>query len=105
VRTETTHERGEIGRNWRWSMEIALGFSLVMAFGVLAALCQYVQRLPVAPACPCCSAVTRMTHSGPDPLRFVPHLVATSHGECTRCGWSGRMRWKWATRTARRSLD
>jgi hypothetical protein len=82
-------------------MEIALGLSLAIALGAVLAIRQYVQRLPVAPACPCCSAVTRMSHSGPDPLRFVPHLVATSRGECTRCGWSGRMRWKWAPRTLR----
>lgn len=86
-------------------MEIALGFSLVALLAGVVALGHYVQRLPVAPACPCCSAVTRVNHSGPDPLRFVPHFVATSLGECTRCGWSGRMRWKWATRTARPPFD
>lgn len=63
----------------------------------------YIRALPVAPACPCCSATTRQSYGAADALRFLPHLTATSLGECGRCGWRGRMRWKWATRIARQN--
>ena len=65
------------------------------------ALHLYLARLPVAPACPSCSATTRAT---PDLAlaRLLPAMLITSRGECGRCGWHGRMRWQWATRTAPR---
>ena len=81
-------------------MTITLCLTLIAAAPFL--IHRYVRRLPVAPACPCCSATTRQfTHAG-DFFRFVPQLTATTLGECTRCGWRGRMRWKWATRAERR---
>lgn len=62
----------------------------------------YVQRLPVAPACPSCRAVTRAVEREclVAPVRSL--LPSTFVGECGRCGWRGRMRWRWATRTAGR---
>lgn len=71
---------------------------LMIAPGILQ---MYVQRLPVAPACPSCRATTRELHLGRDLLRVVPLLTTTTRGECTRCGWTGRMRWKWAARRVR----
>lgn len=79
-------------------LEAALG-ALLIALPV--ALCLYLQRLPVAPACPSCRAVTREVSRGWSSLQMVPALATTFLGECTRCGWRGRMRWRWATRTVR----
>lgn len=78
------------------------GAALFVAVVMLPVLLQwYVQRLPQAPGCPTCRVTTR-------PLqecaleRMVPLFASTSRGECTRCGWRGRMRWRWATRTVPR---
>jgi hypothetical protein len=64
----------------------------------------YVRRLPVAPVCPACSSVAREIDSG-DLLRFLPLLATTFVGECSGCGWRGRMRWRWAPRRVRRGHD
>lgn len=73
--------------------------------GVLVALPfllqRYVERLPVAPACPSCRSVTRETASRMPALHLLPSLAVTFVGECGRCGWRGRMRWRWAPRRAR----
>jgi len=56
---------------------------------------RYLWRLPEAPACPECRAVTlaAASRAGWVPLsRVVPVTVR----ECSRCGWRGRMRWRWA---------
>lgn len=78
-------------------------FGALLAFLVLPSLLLqvYFQRLPTAPQCPSCRAVTRQVREWLL-LWWVPSLTATSRGECTRCGWHGRMRWKWATRSAGR---
>ena len=65
-------------------------------------LLAYVQRLPVAPACPTCRAVTRAVDRECLAGAARSLLPATYVGECGRCGWRGRLRWRWATRTAGR---
>jgi hypothetical protein len=65
------------------------------------ALQYYLNRLPVAPACPTCRATTRVMREWMLP-GWVPVLAATSRSECGQCGWRGRMRWQWAARTALR---
>lgn len=72
---------------------------LVIATPVLAAL--YLRTLPEAPACPGCSAVTRIASQD----RFghlLREMRVSAVRECTRCGWRGRMRWRWAPRRIRR---
>lgn len=71
--------------------------SLAVPFVLLA----YFQRLPVAPSCPLCRALTRERESRWGALPVVTLLPTTYLGECTRCGWHGRMRWRWATRSVR----
>lgn len=67
------------------------------------ALQLYLQRLPVAPACPSCRATTRAVGARRSlALDILPALVATYVGECARCGWRGRMRLRWARGTVRR---
>jgi hypothetical protein len=83
-------------------MDTTIGICLALVAAAPFLIHRYVRGLPVAPACPSCSAITRETRAAVDPFRVIPHLTATSLGECTRCGWRGRMRWKWATRAARR---
>jgi hypothetical protein len=61
----------------------------------------YVHRLPEAPSCPTCRRTTRPVSEW-QVARWVPALAATSLGECTQCGWRGRMRWRWAARPVRR---
>ncbi len=80
----------------------AFGAAALLAVLILPLIVQlYIQRLPQAPACPTCRATTR-------PLqewlvwRWMPAIATTSLGECTSCGWRGRMRWRWAPRTAPR---
>lgn len=63
----------------------------------------YLQRLPVAPSCPSCRATTRAVGArGWLALDSLPALMATYIGECARCGWRGRLRWRWATDKVRR---
>lgn len=79
-----------------------LGFALAALCAVAPLLLlRYVQQLPVAPACPACRAVTRA-----EPFRWslahvLPLLGTTYRAECTRCGWRGRMRWRWAPKSLR----
>lgn len=80
----------------------SVGAAVLVAVLILPIVTQlYLYRLPVAPACPTCRATTRPRQEWLL-LRWVPALGATSLGECTECGWRGRMRWRWATRTASR---
>lgn len=85
-------------------MEISLfGMALAaVSFAAPLLVLAYIQRLPVAPACPSCRAVTREIDRSWLPLWVVQLLSTTYLGECTRCGWRGRMRWRWATRSVRR---
>jgi hypothetical protein len=62
---------------------------------------RYLRRLPPAPACPCCHAVARVTDRT-SALAWVPGFAPTFLAECVRCGWAGRMRWKWARDAARK---
>ena len=69
-----------------------------VAAPALAAL--YLARLPYAPECPCCRAVTspRRGHGLLDRLGLL--ASATPVRNCARCGWAGRMRWKLAPQRA-----
>lgn len=80
-------------------------FAAALAALALAApflLGVYVQRLPIAPSCPSCRAVTREAELRCLGASLRSFLPATYVGECGRCGWRGRLRWRWATRTAGR---
>jgi hypothetical protein len=80
-------------------MTYTLALALVVALCLLAAptvLGLYLQRLPVAPDCPCCRALTREASIAALSDRWVGTAVATMVRECTSCGWRGRMRWRWA---------
>jgi hypothetical protein len=73
--------------------------TLALAFASLVVpllLYAYHARLPWAPSCPCCRAVTREVGSGWSALALVPSFASTSVSECGSCGWRGRMRWRWA---------
>lgn len=61
----------------------------------------YLHRLPYAPECPRCRAVTGQPSEAGVADRFLSLLSATSLRICTRCGWAGRMRWKLAAERAR----
>jgi hypothetical protein len=78
--------------------------TLLLVTALLAApylVHQYVARLPWAPTCPSCRAVTREVLSRWSPIEFMPSLASTSLSECGVCGWRGRMKWKWARETFR----
>ncbi len=80
-------------------------FTAVLAALALAApflVSAYVQRLPVAPGCPSCRAVTRTVERRCSTIRVPSLFAATYIGECARCGWRGRLRWRWATRPSGR---
>jgi hypothetical protein len=65
------------------------------------AITRYLARLPYAPECPHCRAVTsqRTVHGVIDRLCSV--VTATPVRTCARCGWAGRMRWRPAWERAR----
>lgn len=80
---------------------IALAGVLVLITAAL--LRRYVWGLPEAPSCPTCCMVTRaavVDDLMPDFL--LTSVSVTAVRECTRCGWHGRMRWRWAVRRVRR---
>ena len=76
---------------------LSIVFVLLVA-GMLASwvLTRYVGRLPYAPECPHCRAVTgqRLAHGRLEHL--YARMTATAVRSCTRCGWAGRMRWRLA---------
>lgn len=75
---------------------------LVMVITVVWMLSRYVGRLPYAPECPHCWAITgqRPAHGWPEYL--CERLTATAVRTCARCGWAGRMRWRLAPERVRR---
>lgn len=83
--------------------EQLLTFALM---GILLAapllLDRYLRQLPVAPACPSCRAVAREVNLSHSLLDLLPAFGRTFVAECIRCGWRGRMRWRWAADRARR---
>ncbi|HYH82524.1 MAG TPA: hypothetical protein VEX86_22225 [Longimicrobium sp.] len=72
---------------------------LVLAVGAAVAprmVANYTGRLPYAPECPACHAVTSQTARHPLADRLCALIDATPVRTCTRCGWAGRMRWRLA---------
>ncbi|MQA89951.1 MAG: hypothetical protein GEU90_06930 [Gemmatimonas sp.] len=57
---------------------------------------RYLRHLPVAPECPSCRAVAREVDLTFSILAKIPAFARTFMAECARCGWRGRMRWRWA---------
>jgi hypothetical protein len=74
-----------------------IGFVLLVA--VMAApwvVTHYLGRLPYAPECPHCNAVTGQRPAQGAFERAYEALTASAVRSCTRCGWAGRMRWRLA---------
>jgi hypothetical protein len=65
------------------------------------AVSHYLGRLPYAPECPHCGAVTGQTAHRGAVDRACALLAATPVRTCARCGWAGRMRWRPAYERAR----
>lgn len=66
--------------------------ALAAALGVMLSAA----RLPYAPECPDCRAMTavRPVRHALDRLWALAEATPVRH--CARCGWSGRMRWRMA---------
>jgi hypothetical protein len=80
-----------------WTMLVTMLVLLLAAAAVIPwTITHYVHRLPYAPECPHCHAVTGQppTHGLLD--RLCALLAATPVRTCARCGWAGRMRWRLA---------
>ncbi|HEX8904760.1 MAG TPA: hypothetical protein VF771_07965 [Longimicrobiaceae bacterium] len=77
-----------------------LAMAIVLVVGILAVvpwtLTHYVHRLPYAPECPHCRAVTAQAPAHGPVDRVCALLAATPVRHCARCGWTGRMRWRLA---------
>ena len=76
-----------------------MAFVLVLLVALMLAqwmLARWVGRLPYAPGCPHCHAVTgqRPAHGRLELL--YARFTATAARTCTRCGWAGWMRWRLA---------
>lgn len=56
----------------------------------------HLAHLPVAPQCPDCRTVTTILGRPTLLDRVLGQLGNAAARECTRCGWSGRMRWRLA---------
>jgi hypothetical protein len=80
-------------------LAMALAVSVLLFMGP-SLLRQYVERLPEAPSCPACRSTTRQSLSSVVG-DWIPALSMTVVRECARCGWRGRMRWRWALRHVR----
>jgi len=81
-----------------------LAWVLVLAVAVAVTprmLSNYVGRLPFAPECPHCHAVTSHTARHRLADRLCALIDATPVRTCARCGWAGRMRWRLAPEHAR----
>jgi hypothetical protein len=78
---------------------------LVLLIGLVAGipwmLSHYVHRLPYAPECPHCRAVTGQPRAHGFIDRACALLAATPVRTCARCGWAGRMRWRLAQERVR----
>jgi hypothetical protein len=57
---------------------------------------RYLQRLPDAPLCPGCHALTRGPNEPGMAACLLPILATTVFRECLTCGWKGRMRLRFA---------
>ncbi|MDB4947786.1 MAG: hypothetical protein JWM27_435 [Gemmatimonadetes bacterium] len=77
-------------------MLLLVWVGMALAAAASFAVLHYVHRLPVAPECPRCRAVTAERPRGTALDRLCGALAATPVRRCGRCGWSGRMRWRWA---------
>jgi hypothetical protein len=80
-----------------WTI-LVLAVALAVAATIVAA--HYLTRLPYAPECPQCRAVTADALAGSALDRLWVAMATTPLRRCTRCGWQGRMRWRWATQRA-----
>lgn len=75
---------------------------LLFAFALSApwAASHYLARLPYAPECPSCRAVTTPPGRAGALDRLYALAAATCVRRCGRCGWAGRMRWRLAEQRA-----
>jgi hypothetical protein len=80
---------------------VTLGLLALFGLGAPVLVWWYVQRLPFAPDCPSCRAVTRQASEGVVLTRWILGAATTVVRECTSCGWHGRMRWRWAPTRSR----
>jgi len=85
-------------------MMLVLMVIVMVALAVLilpASFDQYVRRLPDAPRCPGCRALTRGSGGPGLVAALLPVLATTMIRECSVCGWRGRMRLRFAIEGAR----
>ena len=84
------------------SMVATMVITLAVLLGASYLAANYLWRLPYAPECPACKSVTsqRARTSRVDGLLARRASVSARH--CTRCGWSGRMRWRLAAERVKR---
>jgi hypothetical protein len=78
---------------------VAVAISVVLVGMVLAAswlAAHYLVNLPFAPECPACKCVTAQRPGASRADRLFAQLSGADARQCTRCGWSGRMRWRLA---------
>jgi hypothetical protein len=61
------------------------------------------QHLPYAPDCPRCRTMTYGVPRLAALDRLWALVVHTTVRRCGACGWSGRMRWRWATQRVQNS--
>jgi len=80
-----------------WMLVLAMGLALTMP----RAVSHYQARLPYAPECPHCHAVTSQRSADSAFDRLCATIAATPVRSCARCGWAGRMRWRPAFERAR----
>ncbi len=78
---------------------VLTGLALALAAPVF--IVQYLARLPYAPECPACRQMTQRQQASERWLdRACASVGATAARCCKRCGWRGRMRWRFAAQRA-----
>lgn len=76
-------------------------FLLALASALLWLAYVGVARLPSAPQCPDCRAMTSECETRAFVTRAIPHSTPVTLRSCSRCEWKGYMQWRSASARAR----
>jgi len=74
---------------------------IAAAVAVTVYAMHHLAHLPYAPDCPACRGVTSQPARTSRLDRFLSRCGGAAPRRCSRCGWTGRMRWRLAAQHSR----
>jgi hypothetical protein len=83
-------------------MEFFLALMVALLIATPLLVDRFLRALPIAPACPTCRSVVSEVGLHFTLEAVIPAMSRTFVGECARCGWRGRMRWRLAPNAQRK---